>query len=303
MLESMVSAMFMMFQPVSLLALLIGVLFGLISGALPGGSLPGLVIILSFAYSLDPSIIIPMAIGATAVISSSDTIPAVLLGVPGSATGQATILDGYQMAKQGRAGEALGAAYAASLIGGLFGTLALFITIPFARSLISVFAAPEFMMMSLLGIAIVGVLSSGAMMKGIMAGLFGLGISIIGFDTISGFARSTFGMTYFWDGISIIPVILGLFALPEMIDMIVQNTSIARVSVKDMSREINKGLIPGILTAMRHKFLILRSSLLGAFVGFMPGLGVHSGPYDRERSKGNFREGRCQRGNRTGGVQ
>jgi TctA family transporter len=269
--EAALSALTNLFLPLPLIALLAGVLVGILSGAMPGGSLPGLVILMGFAYHMDPYIALPMAIGMIAVTSTSDTLPAVLLGVPGSASGQATILDGYALAKQGRAGEALSAAYFASLLGGLFGALALFISIPVARSLINIFASPEFFIMGLIGIAIVGIISSGAVIKGLLAGLFGLGLSMIGFDPLTGTPRGTFEISYLWDGIPIIPMIMGLFALPELVDMVTSNTTIAKQGFNPM--DIRKGRLIGVKRVLQNKFLVFRSSLLGAFIGFMPGIG------------------------------
>ena len=217
-------------------ALIAGVIIGVLSGALPGGAVPTLVVLLGFAYGMDPFIALPLAIGMVSTVPTGDTLPAVLLGMPGSTSGQATILDGNQMAKQGRAGIALSAAYLASLIGGLIGAVFLFATIPLARPIVNSFGAAEFFMLGLVAIAVVGVVSSGALLRGLMIGAMGILISIIGFDT-AGTYRSTLQLDYLFNGIHIVPLVIGIFALPEFIDMIISDVPIARRASEDVMKQ------------------------------------------------------------------
>ena len=133
MLESAIAALGHLASPLTFLALTGGVLIGMVSGAMPGGGVPGLVILLGFAYHMDPWIAIPLAIGMWSTVPTTDTIPAVLLGIPGSTSGQATIIDGHAMARKGQAGVALAAAYFGSLVGGLLGAIFLVLTLPIAR--------------------------------------------------------------------------------------------------------------------------------------------------------------------------
>src|SRR5215212_217450 len=200
MLEAYGDAFTRLFTPpfLPILALLLGTALGLISGAMPAGGLPVLVVMLGFAYHMDPYIAIPIVIGHLAVAGTTDPIPCILMGIPGSASAQATILDGYPMAKNGQAGQALSAAYFASLIGGLIGALGLALIIPVARPVLNLFGSSEFFMMSLLGVAIVGIVSSGAVVKGLLAATFGLSLALIGFDVIAGVPRGTFGIDYLW---------------------------------------------------------------------------------------------------------
>jgi TctA family transporter len=272
MLEAAASAFNHLFTFLPMLALVVGTFFGLISGAMPGGSLPFLVVLMGFAFHLDPYIAIPLAIGHMAVTSTTDAIPCILMGIPGSASAQATILDGYPMAKQGRAGEALAAAYFASLLGGIIGAIALAASLPVARALLRLFGSPEFFLMGLIGIAMVGIVSSGALVKGLLAGTLGLAIAMVGFDPISGVPRATFGIQYLWDGLPLIPVIVGLFAIPEFLDMVISDSPIARERMDLLKRDVNKGRVEGIKAVLRHKFLVLRASLIGVFIGIMPGV-------------------------------
>jgi TctA family transporter len=243
---------------------------GLALGAIPGlGGLVGLAILLPFTFDMDPYMAFAIMIGLIAVTSTSDTIPSVLFGVPGTSAAQATILDGHPMAKRGEAGRAFGAAYTASLIGGVFGALVLAISIPILRPIVLAFGSPEFFMMGILGISMVAVLSGNAPVKGLIAGGLGLAIGMIGMDPQTGIIRWAFGALYLWDGIPLVPVALGIFAIPEIVDLVIKGTRIA-----DVPKEALKGVLVGIKDAFRHRFLLLRCAAVGVWVGFMPGLGA-----------------------------
>ena len=258
--------------PLPLLALGLGVVVGVLNGAMPGGAVPSLIVLLGFAYGLDPYIALPLAIGMVATVPTGDTLPAVLLGMPGSTSGQATILDGNPLARQGKAGVALSAAYFASLLGGIIGAMFLFVTIPVARPVVNTFSAAEFFVLGLVAIAVVGVVSSGALLRGLMAGAFGLLIASVGYDDATGAHRLTFGQDYLWDGIHVIPVVIGLFALPEFFDMVVSDVSIARhagAATADTGAQRREGM----RAVLRNWLLVARSAAMGVFVGLLPGIG------------------------------
>ncbi len=255
-----------------ILALVVGVVVGVLNGAMPGGAVPSLIVLLGFAYGLDPYIALPLAIGMVATVPTGDTLPAVLLGMPGSTSGQATILDGNPLARKGRAGVALSAAYFASLLGGIIGAIFLFLTIPVARPIVNTFSAAEFFVLGLVAIAVVGVVSSGALLRGLIAGAFGLLIASVGYDDATGAHRLTFGQDYLWDGIHIIPVVIGLFAIPEFFDMVVSDVSIARraeTSKIDASAQRREGMT----SVLQNWLLVMRSAAMGVFVGLLPGIG------------------------------
>ena len=258
--------------PWPLLALAVGVIVGVLNGAMPGGAVPSLIVLLGFAYGLDPYIALPLAIGMVATVPTGDTLPAVLLGMPGSTSGQATILDGNPLARRGRAGVALSAAYFASLLGGITGAVFLFAVIPVARPVVNTFSAAEFFVLGLVAIAVVGVVSSGALLRGLMAGALGLLIASIGYDDATGVQRLTFGVDYLWDGIHIIPVVIGLFALPEFFDLIVSDVSIARRAHAEQS-DASGQRREGMFAVLRNWFLVIRSAAMGVFVGLLPGIG------------------------------
>lgn len=256
--------------PMRLLFLFFGVLMGLALGAMPGlGGLVGLAILLPFTFDMDPFMAFSIMIGLISVTSTSDTIPSVLFGVPGTAASQATIMDGHPMAKNGEAGRAFGAAYTASLMGGIFGAVVLAVSIPVIRPVVLAFGSPEFFMMGMLGISMVAVLSGNAPMKGLIAGAVGLAVGMIGMDPQTGVIRWAFGALYLWDGVPLVPVALGLFAIPEIVDLVIKGTSIS-----DVPKDAMKGVWRGIRDAFEHWFLVLRCSAVGVWVGATPGLGA-----------------------------
>ena len=254
-----------------MLALMVGVAVGVLNGAMPGGAVPSLVVLLGFAYGQDPYIALPLAVGMVATVSTGDTLPAVLLGMPGSTSGQATILDGNQLARQGKAGVALSAAYFASMIGGIVGGIFLFITIPAARTVVNSFSAAEFFVLGLVAVGVVGIVSSGALVRGLMAGCLGLLIALVGFDDSTGVQRLTFGFDYLWDGFHIVPVVIGLFALPEFFDMLIGNVAVSRQSTAEVSTASQR--LEGMRAVLKNWPLVFRSAGLGVFVGVLPGIG------------------------------
>jgi TctA family transporter len=251
--------------------LLLGVFIGMWVGAVPGlGGVVGLVLLLPFTFSMDPVPAFALLMGLYAVTSTSDTISAILLGIPGSVASQATILDGYPLAKKGHADRAFGAAYTVSALGGVFGAVLMAASLPFILPVIFAFGIPEFLMLGVLGLTMVGVLSGGAVTKGLIVGLLGLLLTTVGYAEATGVPRFNLYTEYLLDGIPIIPIALGLFGIPELLEMAVKNTSISRVETVDKSRG---GMLRGIKDVLKHRWLTLRSAVIGTYIGVLPGLG------------------------------
>lgn len=256
--------------PNTLMFLFLGVTAGLALGAIPGlGGVAGMAILLPFTFDMQPQAAFAMLVGLTAVTTTSDTIPSILFAVPGTTGSQATILDGHPMVKKGEAGRAFGAAYMASLVGGLFGALLLAVSIPLLQPIVLLFGSPEFFMLAMLGIAMVAVLSGGAPLKGLVAAAIGLGVGMIGADPQVGHLRWAGDLLYLWDGLPLVPITLGLFAIPEIVDLAIRGTRIA-----DAPRGAMKGVMEGIRDVGRHWLLVLRCSALGVWIGCIPGLGA-----------------------------
>jgi TctA family transporter len=270
MLEAALEALTALIQPINLLFLALGVLVGLAAGLIPGlGGSVGLALLLPLVYGMDPVPALAMMIGLLAVNNTSDTFPAVLLGVPGSAGGAATIMDGHPLAKQGQAGRALGAAFTASMFGGIIGAIALFLIIPVAEPIVLAAGSPELFMLALFGLSMVGILSRGrSPLAGILLGALGLLLSTIGAAPASPEYRFTFGIGYLIDGIPLVIVVMGMFAIPELIELIRRDRTISEIGTV-----LTGGRFQGATDTFRHKWLVLRSSIIGMALGAIPGVG------------------------------
>ena len=270
MLDAVLDGLWLVLQWPAIGYLILGVLIGLYFGAIPGLSgLVGLAILLPFTFFMEPAPAFAFLLGMFAVTTTSDTLASVLLGVPGTAASQATILDGYPLAMKGEADRAFGAAFTVSAFGGVLGAVALAVSIPILKPLIFSFAKPEFFALGVLGLTMIGSLSGGNMVKGLFAALIGLLISMVGYSLTGGVPRYWLGATYLLEGIPIVPMVLGLFAVPEVIELAVRNTSISRVPRDSVSG----GMRRGILDAFKNWWLFLRSASIGIYIGMLPGLG------------------------------
>jgi len=264
-------ALLIMLDPTRLAILTAAVLIGLAIGVIPGlGGIVGMALLIPFTYNMDPYAAFAFLLGMAAVTTTSDTIPAVLFGVPGTTGSAATVLDGHPLAKKGQAGRAFGAGYAASLLGGVFGALLLAVSIPVLRPIMLYVGSPELLALTVFGLSMVAVLSGNTPLRGIGAAAIGLMVAMIGGDPQAGELRWTFGSLYLWDGLPLVPITLGLFAVPELVDMAIKRRSIAEDSPRD---QVVAGQWQGIRDVFTHWWLMLRCSLLGAGLGAIPGIG------------------------------
>jgi TctA family transporter len=270
-LEAAVTALALMLEPTRLAVLFAGVLIGLGIGVIPGlGGIIGMALLLPFTFAMDPYMAFAFLLGMGAVTSTSDVIPAILFGVPGTTGCAATVLDGHPMAKRGEAGRALGAAYSASLFGGIFGALLLALTIPVLRPVMLYLGSPELLAFAIFGLSMVAALSGRAPLRGLAIVSFGLLLAMVGSDPQTAVPRWTLGSLYLFDGLELVPITLGLFALPELADM-----AIARRSVAGDAHTGNlSGQWQGIKDTFRHKWLVIRVGLIGAGLGAVPGIGA-----------------------------
>ena len=279
--------------PKALTLMVLGVIGSSVFAAVPGiGALLLISMVIPYAMGLDPYSCIALLLGIGAVSNTANTFPSVLIAVPGSAGSQATIIDGHPMAQKGEARRAFGAAYTASAIGGIYGAIVFTVTLPIMKPLVYAFGSPEFLMLVLWGLAAVGILSGNSPVKGLMAAAFGLGISLIGTDARTGIERFTFEDYYLWDGVHLVLVALGVFAMPELIDLAVRRTSVSRTGA------LGSGTWEGCKDVFRHWWLVIRCATVGVWVGFLPGLGssvadwfAYAHAVQTEKNKENFGKG------------
>ena len=259
------------------LYMMLGMGIGFAVGILPGlGGATTLALMLPFIYKMDPTTAFAFLLGSNAVTATTGDITSVLFGVPGEGICAATIVDGHPMAKRGEAGRALGAALMSSLVGAVFGAFILALAIPIVSPLVLSIGSAEFFMLAILGVTFVASLSGENVPKGLLAGGFGLVLAMVGLDPIESVPRFTLegilgqdNSLFLWDGVSLIAVTIGLFAIPEIIDLAVQGTSIAHEGAPSKL----SGVMEGVKDTFRHWKLVLRCSGIGAYIGLIPGMG------------------------------
>ena len=247
--------------------MLLGVAIGFVFGMLPGlGGPVAIAVMLPFTFDLSTSGAFAFLLGAISVLAMTGDITCVLYGIPGDPGSAALVPDGHPLAVKGQAGRAIGAMLGSSLVGALVGAVALILLIPILRPLLLQFGSPEFFMLSLLGLIFLIAFGGGSLQRGAITAAIGLLISMVGVNHSSGIARYTFGQLALWDGIGLVPVAIGLFAIPELLSLS------ARGAIAT-----SKDSVGNVVAGMRESFsrigLTLRCSLIGTAAGLVPGLG------------------------------
>lgn len=274
MLESAMAALASLADPSLLLMLLVGVVAGLVMGLIPGlGGTGAVAILLPVTFGMEPAPALALLIGALAVVHTSDTVSAVLLGAPGSASASVTMMDGYAMARKGQAKRALSLAFLSSMAGGIIGAIGLTLAIPLARPLVLSFASPELFMLTILGVALAAVLSRGNVVKGLVAGLLGLLLGMVGTSPTTAEERFTFGSLFLGDGLSLVAVALGIFGLAEIASRASQRRG------DKQSVTMSGGWLSGIKEWLTHWTQVIRGSLIGIWAGVLPGVGATAGTW------------------------
>ena len=271
MFNAMIDGLFMMLDWHALSLMLITIPIGIVIGIIPGlGGNLGLALLIPFTFGMSPAVGFAFLLGMHAVVQTGSPIPAILFDTPGAGPAAATCIDGYPMAQKGEAGRAMGAALASSGVGGVIGAICMALTIPVVRPLVLAFGPPEFFMMAVLGLTFISLMSGDSLMKGLIAGGMGLIISFVGMDPQTGVIRFTFGQLYFFDGVSIVTVVIGVFAVAEVISLAIKGGTIAHTSPADIK---GSGVLQGFKDTFIHWKLVLRCSLIGDIIGMIPGLG------------------------------
>jgi putative tricarboxylic transport membrane protein len=260
----------LLMNPVSLFYLTIGVFLFLAFGAVPGlGGPVAYAILIPLTYTMDPVSAFAILVGGHSAVMFGGSISAILINTPGTGQNVATTFDGYPLTQQGRAGEALGAAATASAMGSIIGAFFLAALIPVMRKVVLLFGSPELFIVCIFGLTTIAAVSKGSFLKGLVAGVLGLLLSFVGFDPVSGDLRYTFGTLYLWEGVELIPMIVGLFAIGEVMHLATEGGSISK-------KEIPKtavGVLKGVRAVFTHWFLMVRCAIIGTIIGIIPGAG------------------------------
>ncbi|WP_421879662.1 tripartite tricarboxylate transporter permease [Pacificispira sp.] len=256
-------------DPLTYLYLVASVFLGIVFGALPGLTATLAVTILTGFFGnkfpLEQSLI--ALIGAYVGAIYGGSYPSILLNIPGTAASAATAMDGHPLAKEGRGGEALGITTTASFIGTLFGAFCLLIFVWLLLLVAKNIASPEKALLALFGILLSGTLmSQDLVIKGWIAGLIGLAMAMVGMDPILSEARYTFGWSYLLSGFQIVPVLMGAFAIPQILDGM--RAAVGGAAPLPVGR-----IVPRLREVVRHFPGILRSGGIGTGIGALPGVG------------------------------
>lgn len=290
------AALGMVAEPFSLACLVFGVWVGIMFGAMPGLSVNmGLALLLPLAFAFKGIAGILMLLGIYCGAIYGGSISAILLKTPGTPASVATTLDGYPLAtKLHQPGRALGISTMASTFGGIFSTVCLVIMAPLLAKVALQFSKPEYFALAVFGLSIITSVSSGNVIKGVMGGLVGLFLATIGIDAMSGVIRFTFGTNYLLGGVSFIPILIGVFALAQVLQSIEDNWKYIHQTTK---MAIDRTL-PRLSDIRRVFVTLLRSSVIGTFIGCIPGTGGDIASfvaYDQakrwSRHKDNFGQG------------
>jgi len=253
----------------NLLFCFIGVSIGTMIGVLPGiGPVATISLLLPITFGMEPVASIIMLAGVYYGAMYGGSTTSILVNIPGEAGSIITCLDGYQMARKGRAGPALGISAFGSFIGGTVSIIGLMLIAPLLARLALKFGPPEFFGLMLLGLTMVTYLCRGSIVKGLIIAVAGIAISMVGQDPISGITRFTLGKITLLDGVGVVPAAMGMFGIGEIL------TNIEEGVKREVFNTKIKGLLPTLKDWIDSKWPIIRGSLIGFFVGILPGAGT-----------------------------
>ncbi|QEN06744.1 C4-dicarboxylate ABC transporter permease [Oceanispirochaeta crateris] len=267
--EYLIQGLIYVFTPIHFLSLFLGVTGGVIVGAIPGltGSV-GIILALPFIYKMDPGASLIMLSGMFCGSIYGGSISAILISTPGTPSAAATVLDGYPLAMKGEAGKAISVATIASCSGGIISTICLVLIAPQLAKFALRFGPVEYFALMIFGLTIIGSVSGSSLTKGILSGLLGLAISIVGIDPTYGIQRYTFGSIKLLSGFPMLPVLIGLFAISQILTEL--------VDVNKPKITFDQKIKGSVLSLKELKNLfkvIIPSSFLGTFIGIIPGTG------------------------------
>ncbi len=258
------------FDPMTFLLVVIGLTLGMIIGALPGlTATMGVALLLPLTFGLDTLAGLMVLIGVYFGSIYGGSISAILLKTPGTPASAVTSLDGFQLAQRGEASRALGISIVSSVAGGLISTLILILVAPQLAQVALKFNAPEYFALACFGLSIIISLSSSSIAKGLLVGMIGILISMIGIDVITGVTRYNFGSVNLLSGVSFIPVLIGVFAFSQALSQFEE----IFLGNKDSVKVTVKRVLPRLSDLITVTPTIIRSSLIGTFIGSIPGTG------------------------------
>lgn len=265
-------------NPLSLVGILGGVIVGLIVGSLPGlNDTITMAVLIPITFGMDPHLAISLLVGIYCASACGGSIPSILLKIPGTASATVTAFDGYPMNQKGKSGEALGLAISSSTFGGISSAIVLLFLSPFLARQALKFGPPEYFMLAVLGMSTVVGMAGKGIAKNMLAMAVGLLISCIGMSPQTGLERFTFGLVGLMDGVSLIPMLIGLFGITSIMEMVESFqpavSEITTEKIKENYRLV-KVCLPDWTMAKRLLPTWAQSSLIGNIIGIIPGAGM-----------------------------
>lgn len=262
------------FNPSTLFFMIFGVSWGILAGALPGfGATLAMALLIPFTFGVEPNIALPMLAAVYAGAIYGGGITAIMVGIPGTSSAAATVADGFAMTRKGESQKALTTSIISSTIGGIFGGIVLILFAPLLAKITILFGSAEYFVLAIFGLTIIASLSGSSILKGLIAGIFGLLLSTVGIDVMAGASRYTFNQMYLYDGIPLIPLILALFAFPRCIIMIRETFQRNIHMLSEKNNKIGRSIRLSEIKSMWKT--ILRSSVIGTIIGIIPGAGAN----------------------------
>jgi putative tricarboxylic transport membrane protein len=261
------------FAPATLLLIFFGTVIGVIFGALPGvSSTMAVVLAMTFTYALDPVTAIAFLVAVYCAAITGGGITAILFKIPGTPSSAPTTFDGFPMVQSGYATKALSISLITSALGGIAAAVAMFLLSPQLSKAALKFGSSELFAVSFMGLSILTALDEGNVIKTIISALMGLWLATVGIDPIMGFARFTWGNSTLLSGIDMIPVMIGMFAVTQVL-----KETVKRSKVEELEDTHKEGVVDKIVSLKelwKMKVTILRSGILGTVVGILPGAGA-----------------------------
>ena len=273
--DALLLALSQLAEPMSIALLIGGIVLGLIIGILPGLGPPiAIALALPFTFHLEtvPSLILLLGIYSAAIYGGS--ISAIAVGIPGTGAAIATVQDGHQMYKNGRGGEALGWSLTGSIIGGLISVVLLALIAPLLADLAAKFGPREYLAISVFGLVVVVRVAGASLSKGLLMGALGIFLTTWGLDELNGAERYTFGSYHLYEGLPLVPFLVGIFAMSEV--MIGAERALKKIEFSESSLKVK---LPSFKMLGKLKDIILRSSLIGTIIGIIPGEGAAVGAF------------------------
>ena len=261
-------------DPAALSVILLGALMGVTFGALPGlGSVVALAIALPFTYGMDPMLAMFLYAGIMSSVTFGGSVPAILLNTPGTPPNAATCFDGYPMARRGEGARAVSISATACFVGSIGGAVITIALLPLVTPIVFAFGPPEFFWLIAFGLVMIAFASRGNVIRGIIGGGIGLLLSMVGYSEMYGAFRYTFDSDYLWDGIPLVPFVVGLFAVSELINYSSRGGATVGGEVQSEGINWRAQTLQGIRDVLSRPLIWMRSACIGSGIGIIPGLG------------------------------